>query len=189
MPCLFPVLSVLFMKTTAFKLTLGFGTGCFCCCGDDWLIFCGDVAAFWKTWRKALLYTRSCNYRYMTWRALLKVLFLCPSSSLQSHGLDSCSLCSRYWIQSQLRERLSALRSFVIFLSPSMQTMALGSTQPLNEGGKGGRCIRLTTYHHPVPLSWNLGTLTSWNPLGLSRPIMGLLYLYLQCKYQKTVSN
>jgi hypothetical protein len=21
-------------------------------------------------------------------------------------------------------------------------------------------------YHHPVPLSWNLGTLTSWNPLG-----------------------
>ena len=24
-----------------------------------------------------------------------------------------------------------------------------------------------------------LGTLTSWNPLGLSRPLMGLLYLYL----------
>ena len=40
-------------------------------------------------------------------------------------------------------------------------------------GGKGGRCVRLTTYHHPVPLSRNLGTLTSWNPLGLSRPIMG----------------
>jgi len=28
-------------------------------------------------------------------------------------------------------------------------------------GDKGGRCIRLTTYHHPVPLSRNLGTLTS----------------------------
>jgi len=42
--------------------------------------------------------------------------------------------------------------------------------------GKGGRCIRLTTYHHPVPLSWNLGALTSWNPLGLSRPVMRLLY-------------
>ena len=28
-------------------------------------------------------------------------------------------------------------------------------------------------------LSRNLGTLTSWNPLGLSRPVMGLLYLYL----------
>jgi len=26
-------------------------------------------------------------------------------------------------------------------------------------------------------LSWNLGTSTSWNPQGLSRPVMGLLYL------------
>jgi len=53
-------------------------------------------------------------------------------------------------------------------------------------GGKGGRCVRLTTYHHPVPLSRNLGTLTSWNPLGLSRPLMGLIYLFtfLQITYQ-----
>jgi putative effector of murein hydrolase LrgA (UPF0299 family) len=28
-------------------------------------------------------------------------------------------------------------------------------------------------------LSCNLGTLTSWNPLGLSSPVTGLLYLYL----------
>jgi hypothetical protein len=33
------------------------------------------------------------------------------------------------------------------------------------------------TYHHPVPLSRNLGTLTSWNPLGHSRQVTGLLYL------------
>ena len=46
-------------------------------------------------------------------------------------------------------------------------------------GGKGGRCVRLTTYHHPVLLSRNLGTLISWKPLGLSRPVMGLLYLYI----------
>ena len=46
-------------------------------------------------------------------------------------------------------------------------------------GGKGGRCVRLKTYHHPVPLSRNLRTLISWNPLGLSRPVMGLLYLIL----------
>jgi len=45
-------------------------------------------------------------------------------------------------------------------------------------GVKGGQCVRLTTYHHPVPLSRNLGTLTSWNPLDLSRSVMGLLYLY-----------
>ena len=31
-------------------------------------------------------------------------------------------------------------------------------------------------------LSWNLGASTSWNPLGLSRPVMGLLYLYLMTK-------
>jgi hypothetical protein len=44
-------------------------------------------------------------------------------------------------------------------------------------GVKSGQCIRLTTYRHPVSLSRNLGALTSWNPLGLSRPVMGLLYL------------
>jgi len=32
-------------------------------------------------------------------------------------------------------------------------------------------------YHHPVPLSWNLGNLTSWNHLGHSRLLTGLLYL------------
>jgi len=29
-----------------------------------------------------------------------------------------------------------------------------------------------------VPLSRNLENLTSWNPLGRARPVMGLLYLY-----------
>jgi len=63
--------------------------------------------------------------------------------------------------------------------------MSLWSTQPLTEmstrsisWGKSGQCVRLTTYHHPGPLSRNLGTLTSWYPLGLSRPVMGLLYLF-----------
>ena len=32
--------------------------------------------------------------------------------------------------------------------------------------------------NHPVPLSCNLGTLTSWNPLGHSRPVTGLLFRY-----------
>jgi hypothetical protein len=31
-------------------------------------------------------------------------------------------------------------------------------------------------YNHPVPLSRNLRTLTSWNPLGHSGPVTGLLY-------------
>jgi len=79
---------------------------------------------------------------------------------------------------------LDGVSGFFIDINPSDRTMALGSTQPLTEmstrgtsWGKGGRCVRLTTYHHPVPLSRNLGTLTSWNPLGLSRPAMGMIYL------------
>jgi len=46
-------------------------------------------------------------------------------------------------------------------------------------GGKGGRCVRLATYHYPVPLPRNLGSLTACNPLGTSGPVMGLLYLLL----------
>jgi hypothetical protein len=47
-------------------------------------------------------------------------------------------------------------------------------------GGKGGRCVGLTT----VPPSCAdcleiLGALTSWSSKGMSRPVMGLLYRYL----------
>jgi hypothetical protein len=47
----------------------------------------------------------------------------------------------------------------------------------VNPGGKGGRCVRLTTYHLHVPMSRNLGAITSWNPVGLFRLVMGQLYL------------
>jgi hypothetical protein len=53
---------------------------------------------------------------------------------------------------------------------------------------KGGRCVRLTTYHLHVPMSRNMGTLTSWKPVGLFRPLMGQLYLYLYCKVPLHVS-
>ena len=36
-----------------------------------------------------------------------------------------------------------------------------------------------------MPLSWNLGTLTSWNTLGHSRPVIGLLYLL----YNRLMTN
>jgi hypothetical protein len=63
--------------------------------------------------------------------------------------------------------------------------MALGSTQPLLKmstrnitEGKGGWYVRLAT---SPPLSpechENLGASTSWNPLGHTRPVTGLLYL------------
>ena len=68
---------------------------------------------------------------------------------------------------------------------------ALGLTWPLTEmstrnilcGGKRRpvcRADNLTTFM--CRLSWNLGASTSWNPQGLSRPVIQLLYLYkLQC--------
>jgi len=67
--------------------------------------------------------------------------------------------------------------------------MALGLTQAPTEmstrsiyWGKGGRCVMLTTYHNPVPLSRNQETLITWNPLGHSRPVTGLIYLFLNSK-------
>ena len=71
--------------------------------------------------------------------------------------------------------------------NPSGRTMALGSTQPLTEmstrciswGVKAAGAKGWQPYHHPVPLSWNLGTLTSWNPLGHSRTLTGLLYIFI----------
>jgi hypothetical protein len=49
----------------------------------------------------------------------------------------------------------------------------------VNPRGKGGRCGRLTTYHLHAPMSRNLGALTSWNPVGLFRPVMGQLYILI----------
>jgi len=63
--------------------------------------------------------------------------------------------------------------------------MALGSTQSLTKmstrniswGVKavGARADNLTAFIYR--LSWNLGASTSWNPQGLSRPVIGLLLL------------
>jgi hypothetical protein len=66
--------------------------------------------------------------------------------------------------------------------NPSGYTVALGLTKPVTEmipgifpwGCKGGRCVGLTTL---PPSCADLGASTSWNPQGLSRPVMGLLYL------------
>ena len=71
--------------------------------------------------------------------------------------------------------------------------MALGLTQPLTEvstkniswgGGKGGQCIQLTLPPSCVNCLEIWEPQTSWNPLGLSRPVMGLLlllYIPLPC--------
>jgi hypothetical protein len=71
--------------------------------------------------------------------------------------------------------------------------MVLESTQPLVKmstrdvpGSKDGRCVRLTTYHHIVPMSRNLGALTLLDPCGPAWPVMGVLYLFIRvcCLYK-----
>jgi hypothetical protein len=56
----------------------------------------------------------------------------------------------------------------------------------VNPEGKGGRCVRLTTYELPVPMSRNMGALTSWNPVGVFKPVMGQFKLYGRLLEQKT---
>jgi len=62
----------------------------------------------------------------------------------------------------------------------------LSSTQPLKVStrdlfwGKGGRCVRLTTFHScSVETSRKSGILTYPEPLGPPRPVAGDLYLFL----------
>ena len=46
-------------------------------------------------------------------------------------------------------------------------------------GGKGGRCVGLTTLSSLcADFLEILGTSTFWSPKSLSRPVMGQLYLY-----------
>ena len=69
--------------------------------------------------------------------------------------------------------------------------MALGLTQPLTEMSTRNsswgwrRPVRkadnLTTFM--CRLSWNLGAWNSWNPQGLSRPVMELLHLFTFFQY------
>jgi hypothetical protein len=54
------------------------------------------------------------------------------------------------------------------------------STRNISWGGKGGRCVGLTTLSYSCADCleiWEAST--CWNPLGLSRPVMGFLYLFL----------
>ena len=70
--------------------------------------------------------------------------------------------------------------------NPSGHILALGLTQPLTEmstmiiywGVKVAGAYGWQPCTFMCRLSSNLGASTSWNPQGLSRPVMGLLYLY-----------
>jgi hypothetical protein len=70
----------------------------------------------------------------------------------------------------------------------STQLLVKMSTRNI-PGGKGGRYVRLTTYHPTVPFSLTLGAWTSRNSLGLSRYITGQLYFFPSyCNQTKTLT-
>ena len=62
--------------------------------------------------------------------------------------------------------------------NPSSRTMALGPTL-LTEMSTRNISWGVMAATSMCRLSWNLGTSPSWKSLGLSRPVMGLLYLYI----------
>jgi len=88
--------------------------------------------------------------------------------------------------RSLVRSQLVSLEFFIDIKSfRSQYVTGVDSASNRNEyqehllGVKAAGAQGRQPYHHPVPLSWNLGTLTSWKPLGHSRPVTGLIYLYL----------
>jgi len=133
-----------------------------------------------------VLFLPSIIYLGVSWtRALcmfLSIYIHTYDGTAVAQWLRCCATFGRSLVRSQL---VSA--DFSLTWNPSDRIMALGVDFSFYQkwaprvfpGGKGSRCVRLTTSDQPVPLSWNLGALTSLNPLGLSRSVMGLLYLYL----------
>jgi hypothetical protein len=89
----------------------------------------------------------------------------------------------------RLRVRFSGVIRIFLLCNSSGRTMALGWIQPLTEmstrniswGGKGGRCVGLTTLPTYVNSLEILGGSTSWNPEGLSRPVMELFITVYTC--------
>jgi hypothetical protein len=65
---------------------------------------------------------------------------------------------------------------------PSGRTTALGLTQPLTEMSTRNNSweIKAAGATFMCRLFCNLGASASWNPMDLSRPVMGLLYLFTE---------
>jgi hypothetical protein len=121
----------------------------------------------------------------------IKIFLLCGSSNqLKTSQQDFVTTCKGWhsWFRHCATSRKvtcsipDGATGIFHWHNPSGRTMALGLSQPLTEMSTrniswGVNADNLTTFM--CWMSWNLGTSTSWNLLGLSRPVMGLLYLYL----------
>jgi len=90
--------------------------------------------------------------------------------------------------RSLVRSRLVSLKFFIDIKSFwSHYEPAFDSASNKNEyqehflGVKAAGAWGWQPYHHSVPLSWNPGTLTSWNPLDHSRLVTALICLFYYC--------
>jgi len=134
---------------------------------------------------------RLCTIRYEASMSNTILLFLI-NLPLTILGITTSEIKTwwRIWLRQFAASRKGAgsIPDGVIWIfhwhNPSGRTVALGSTQSLtgmNSSNFLGRwpvfkADNLTTFM--CRLSWNLGASNSWQTQCLSRPVMGLLYLY-----------
>jgi hypothetical protein len=67
-------------------------------------------------------------------------------------------------------------------MCPGVDSASKNENQ-VNTGDKGGRCVRLTTYHHTVPLSSNLGALTNPRSLWACMASYGSAICLIKCAF------
>jgi hypothetical protein len=90
-------------------------------------------------------------------------------------------------MQHALLTTIYEILEFFYWHNPSGRTMTLGLPQPPTEMSTRNIFLEVVKVagaygwqpYHLYVLSWNLGASTSWNPQGLSRPVMELIYLYI----------
>ena len=104
------------------------------------------------------------QYHYWVLKLILKTVIFVSVVTVVAQWLRGCATNRK--VAGSIPDGVTRIAHWH---NPSDRTVALGSTQPLTE--MIARNISWEwnrPYHHSGPLSHNLTTLTSWNPLGAS---------------------
>ena len=121
----------------------------------------------------------SCEkYEVLLWRRLVMLIVIHKEGTVVAQWLRCCATN---------RKVAGSIPDGVIGIfhwhNPPDLTMVLRSTQSLTEmstrrisWGKCGRCLWLTTLPPSCAVVMKSGHLNSWNPLGHSRPVTGLIH-------------
>ena len=125
----------------------------------------------------SMVHRGTCNY--LLWSPI-QITFLtltngvCGDAVGWGYKLEGCQFDS-WWYH----WNFSLTLSFWLYYGPWVDSASnRNEYQKCFLGDKGGWCIGLKFTIFMCQLSWNLGTSTSWNLQGLSRPVKGLLYLF-----------